>query len=73
MSENRIGSERTRLRISQVELAKEIGISNKTLSSWESNSRKCPPGMLVKLAEKFRCSTDYLLGVTPDRMPRATA
>ena len=69
MDENRIGSERVRLRKSQQVLAKELGISNRTLCSWEADSRKCPPKYLVKLADKFGCSTDYLLGRNDERTP----
>ena len=68
MGENRIGSERVRMRISQVELANKIGVSNKTLSLWEQNNVKCPPNMLMKLSNLFGCSIDYLLGVTEERM-----
>ena len=67
MFENRIGAERARLRISQSELAKELGVSNKSVSNWEGDARKCPPIHLIKLADRFRCSTDYLLGISENR------
>lgn len=37
MAENRIGSERVRIRKSQLEMAKELGVSNRTLCIWESD------------------------------------
>lgn len=73
MGENRIGSERVRMRISQNELAKILGVSNKTVSAWEQNNRRCAPETLVKLANFFGCTTDYLLGITAERGGRKTA
>ena len=73
MNENRIGSERVRIRISQNVLAKSLGVSNKTVSAWEQNNRRCPPEILVKLADRFGCTTDYLLGVTAERTSSKTA
>ena len=63
MNENRIGSERIRIRISQNVLAKSLGVSNKTVSAWEQNNRRCPTEILVRLADKFGCTTDYLLAI----------
>jgi len=71
MKENRIGSERVRIRMSQDDLAKQLGVSNKTVSNWEQGKASCPPTMIVRLAEMFGCTTDYLLGVTQDRTPRS--
>jgi len=70
-NENRIGSERVRLRKSQVTLAKELGISSKTLSSWESDNMRCPSEYLVKMADTFGCSVDYLLGFSPERLSKS--
>ena|GEM_PF-785142 len=67
MLENRIGAERARLRISQSELAKELGVSNKSVSNWEVDAKKCPPKHLIKLADRFTCTTDYLLGISEDK------
>lgn len=45
-------------------LAQKIGISSGSLSKWK-NSGTLPNGeMLVKIANYFDCSVDYLLGRT---------
>lgn len=67
MGENRIGSERMRLRVSQRELSAEMGVSNRTVSLWERDATRCPPERLIWLAKRFDCSVDYLLGQTNER------
>lgn len=48
--------------LSQKQVALSIGVSYATVSEWESG-KKFPAGKnLIKLAELFSCSTDYLLG-----------
>jgi len=68
MGENRIGSERIRLRLSQQDLANRLEISNKTLSQWEQDNSRCPTKYIKQLAEIFDCSADYLLGLSNERM-----
>lgn len=70
VNENRIGSERVRMRVSQNELAKYLGVSNKTVSQWEQNNRKCPAERIVALSDYFGCTTDYLLSLTNERVNR---
>ena len=67
MGENRIGSERTRVRMTQKELAAQFNVSNKTICNWEADAHKCPPKYLFKMADLFGCSVDYLLGRTESR------
>lgn len=67
MAENRIGSERIRLRMTQSDLAQLIEVTDKTVSVWESNNEKCPTPAIKKLANIFGCSTDYLLGMSEQR------
>lgn len=67
MAENRIGSERTRMRMTQAELAKLVDVTDKTLSVWEQNNERCPTQKIKKLAGIFGCSTDYLLGMSDER------
>ncbi len=62
MIENRIGSERVRLRMTQTELASKLGVSNKTISSWERDIAKCPYRNVLAMSTLFGCTTDYLLG-----------
>ena len=67
---DRIRELRERDKISQTELAAQIGISASTLSRIEKGEIESPGSdIVVKVAQVFRVSTDFLLGVTdyPDR------
>ena len=46
------------------QLADVFGMSHSTLSKYESGTRRPDPDMLIKLAEYFNVSTDYLLGLS---------
>lgn len=46
---------------SQVQLAKKLSVSKQTISNWENNNIQPSVEMLVKIAELFSVSTDYLL------------
>lgn len=50
--------------LSQSELAEKIGINNSVLSRIESGDRQLRDDELVKIADFFKVSTDYLLGRT---------
>lgn len=50
----------------QTQLAKELGISNVTVSQYESGDRKPDIDTIKKLANYFNVTTDYLLGHTTD-------
>lgn len=60
----------TRLRkkkgLSQKQVCAELGISQALLSHYEKGIRECGLGFLVKLAEFYSVSVDYLLGRTPN-------
>ena len=43
-------------------VADKLGIRSNTLSGYENGSRSPDPQMLVKLANLYKVSTDYLLG-----------
>lgn len=49
--------------ISQVELAKNLDVSKQCVSNWENDNIQPSIEMLVKLANYFSVSTDYLLGL----------
>jgi transcriptional regulator with XRE-family HTH domain len=68
--ENRIGSERVRMKMTQSDLAKQLGVSSKAISQWETGQSACPAKRLVSLASIFDCSIDWLLGLTDDRRAR---
>jgi transcriptional regulator with XRE-family HTH domain len=48
----------------QIELSQKVGINNSVLSRIESGKRDVEDYLLVKFAEVFNVSTDYLLGLT---------
>lgn len=49
--------------LSLQELAKEIGISKYPLKYWECGERNLKISQLIKLAQFFGVTTDYLLGL----------
>ena len=52
---------RTSYNFSQVRLAEELNVSKQTVSNWENNNILPSIEMLVKIAQFFSVSTDYLL------------
>lgn len=50
-------------KLSQAELAKHIGVSQRSISSWETGFRQPDYETLEKLAAFFDVSTDFLLGI----------
>ena len=57
----RIKELRTEHKLSQTDLAKEIGIAQNTLSQYENGIVKAGIEIIVKLAQIFKTSTDYIL------------
>lgn len=53
--------------IQQVDFAKKIGVSNVVLSRYESGERRPDYDTLLKIAEYFDVTTDYLLGKSENR------
>ena len=49
--------------LSQKEVAKRLNIAQNTLSNYELGNRSIDNDLLIKLAELFQVSTDYLLGI----------
>lgn len=49
--------------MSQVELAKRLGVTKQSVSNWENDNIQPSVEMVVKLAGVFSVSTDYLLGL----------
>lgn len=49
---------------SRAQLAKSLNVSVRLISYWENGQRECDFDMLIKIAELFSVSTDYLLGRT---------
>ena len=53
----------------QSKLGKEIGVNQNTISNWESGKRNADFPNLSKLAQLFKCTTDYLLGISDVEQP----
>lgn len=49
--------------MSQVELAKRLGVSKQSVSNWENDNIQPSIEMLIKIAECLNSSTDFLLGL----------
>ena len=47
---------------SRAELAREVNVSERLISYWENGKRECDFEMLIRLADTFAVSIDYLLG-----------
>jgi len=66
----RIESERTRLQLNQIELAKKLNLSSSaSISQYESGDRIPSDDIKLKMCELFNCSLDYLMGKSDIRNP----
>lgn len=59
---NRLKSTRERRGLTQEQVSEKINVEIGTLSGYERAYRKPSPDMLLKLADLYGVSTDYLLG-----------
>ena len=50
----------------QQDVAEQLGMIYRTYRRYESGEREIPVWALIKLADYYRVSTDYLLGLTDD-------
>ena len=48
--------------MNQVQFAKAMGVTKQCVSNWENDNVMPSVDMLVKIADFFRVSTDFLLG-----------
>ena len=53
---------RTKAGLNQVEFAKKMGVTKQCVSNWENDNVVPSVEMLVKLADFFKVTTDFLLG-----------
>ena len=51
----------------QEQVAKLIGVNKSAISTYENNTRQPSFEILVRLANLYRVTTDYLLGMTNNR------
>lgn len=50
--------------ISQVELADKLSVTKQSISNWENENIMPSIDMLIKIAEYFGVTTDFLLGLS---------
>lgn len=55
--------------ITQREIAEYLHIRQNTYSQYENGQRQLPIDALIKLADYFGTSTDYILGITDEIKP----
>ena len=64
--ENKFSEQISALRVennlSRSQLAQKLGVSVRLISYWENGKRECDFDMLIKIANLFSVSIDYLLG-----------
>ena len=59
-----IAAERAKRKMSVEAMAKELGVTRKTVYNWESSGH-IPQSKLEKMSKLFNCSVDYLLARIP--------
>ena len=62
---------RESVKLSQIKLAKEFGISQPSLARYEAGETITPPEILLKFADYFDVSMDYIFGRTDN--PKGTS
>lgn len=62
---------RNQRNISQIALAKQLGVSKSVISSYENEVHLPPYDVLLQMARIFGVSTDYLLGASNNKMINA--
>lgn len=55
--------------LNQTQVAKMLGMSQTGYSKYETGENDIPTAVLIKLAEFYNTSTDYILGITDDPRP----
>ena len=66
---NRIKDLREDMDLRQSDLAKATGIDQRTISNYETGKTKPDSDALIKLADFFNVSIDYLVGRVPFNTP----
>ena len=72
MQHKNLASERVRVGLNQTECSKKLGVTLKMLGKYESDSDTMPADFVKRAADFFGCSSDYLLDMTDERLPKAT-
>jgi transcriptional regulator with XRE-family HTH domain len=53
--------------IKQEVLARELNVTQSAYSRYETGAREVPHTVIIRLADYYNTSTDYLLGITDER------
>lgn len=53
----------------QTQIARMLGMSQTGYSKYETGENDIPTQILIRLAQYYNTSTDYLLGLTDNRTP----
>ncbi|MDF2502782.1 helix-turn-helix domain-containing protein [Clostridium sp.] len=61
MFKDRLRQLRIENELNQIELSKRLNVAKQTVSNWENGNRTPDSDMLIKLADFFSCTVDYLL------------
>lgn len=72
MFHERVRALRQARNMSQVELAKRLGVTKQSVSNWENDNIQPSIEMLMRIAEVLDVSTDYLLGLNSTRVINAS-
>lgn len=64
---NKLKELRKQSGLTQKQLADKIGVTTQTVSYYENQYRIPSPEMLIKLAQIFNVSADYLLGINNEK------
>ena len=62
MLNQRIKQLRLAYKLNQVEFGRKLGVTKQCVSNWENNNIQPSVEMLMKIADLFSVTTDYLLG-----------
>lgn len=62
MFANRIKNLRCSKEMNQVQLAEKLGVKKQSISNWENDNIMPSIDMLIRIADFFHVTTDYLLG-----------
>ena len=55
----------------QIQIAEYLNLNREVYRRYEKGIREIPVWAVLKLAELYHTSTDYILGLTDDQTPRA--
>jgi transcriptional regulator with XRE-family HTH domain len=66
---NRLRDLREDADLTQTQIAKYLGMSQTGYSKYETGENDIPTQVLIKLAQHYKTSVDYILGLSDDKTP----